>query len=84
MKIYKHHLSENIEKRKTPINGGIGKSATVFINFDYMVAYLKKDGRRWHYCEAEVDINDLLFNFKNYYMATIKIAYCARNYKKLH
>jgi len=83
MIIYKHHLSEHFESGKIPINGGIGRNATVFTDFDFMKMYLKKDGRDWHYCEADIDINDLLFNFKNNYMATIKRAYKSKDYKSL-
>ena len=84
MKVYKHHLSENILSGKTPIDGGIGRNATVFMDFDYMKMYLKKDGRKWYYCEADIDINNLRFNFKNNYMATIIRPYKAKNYIELN
>lgn len=83
MKVYKHHLSKNILSGQTPIDGGIGRNATVFTDYDYMIIYLKKDGRKWHYCEAEIDINDLRFNFKNNYKATIMRSCIAENYSEI-
>ena len=35
-----------------------------------MIKYLKKDGRNWHIAELILKEENLIFNFKNNYMAT--------------
>ena len=83
MIVYKHHLSKDFNSGKVLVNGGIGRGATVFIDYEDMLKYLKKDGRKWHVCRANVAVSDLIFNFKNKGMATIKKAYNAEDYRKL-
>jgi len=70
---WKHHISEYFVKdnyKKYP--SGAGKGGTIFTDYDKMLDYLNKDGRRWHIAELNLQNEPLLFEFGNSYMATIQ------------
>lgn len=68
---WKHHIAENFENGScsTHLNGA-GEGATIFLDYDKMIEYLKKDGRKWYVAELKLKDEPLLFNFDNEYMAT--------------
>lgn len=70
---WKHHISEDFENGKMPIESGAGKGGTIFLDYKTMIDYLKNDGRRWHVAELDLDRDPIIFNFDNNYMATIDI-----------
>lgn len=73
-KAWKHHISSDFENGKIPTHpNGAGKGATIFIEYEKMIEYLKKDGRRWHIAELELKNELLFFQFNNNYMATILV-----------
>ena len=54
--VWKHHISEHFYNGTNPIKGvGAGKGATIFLDYNKMVEYLKKDGREW--CVAKIYID---------------------------
>lgn len=70
---WKHHISEHFENGDYPTHpNGAGKGATVFTDYNKMIDYLKKDGRRWHVAELKLQNEPLIFEFGNNYMATIQ------------
>ena len=70
---WKHHISEHFESGSCPANlNGAGKGATIFIDYNKMIEYLKKDGRHWHVAELKLQNELLVFEFGNNYMATIQ------------
>lgn len=74
---WKHHISEDFEKDPSLLGKGNGPDAgaTVFLDFDKMVEYLNKTGRRWHVCEFVCTKNDLEFIYPdNNWMARIKVS----------
>lgn len=83
MLAYKHHISEHFEEDPSLVfDNGAGKGGTVFLDYDKMVDYLMNDGRRWHICTLEVNINELKFEFNNDWMATILVNKKAIDYFK--
>ena len=76
---WKHHISEDFESGNCPLHpNGAGKGATIFINYEKMIEYLKKDGRRWHVAELLLENEPLIFEFGNNYMATIQRDYLSQ------
>jgi|TARA_R110000751_G_scaffold15422_4_gene50027 hypothetical protein len=71
--VWKHHISEHFKDGTLTTDGGAGVGGTVFMDYEKMVEYLKKDGREWYVAELEVDETELEFNFKQNYMATILV-----------
>lgn len=72
MLVFKHHISKDFEENPSLVmNNGAGAGATVFTDYNKMLAYLKTDGRSWHVAPLEVEKGELHFNFGNDYMATI-------------
>jgi len=70
---WKHHIAEHFENGTCPIHpNGAGKGATIFTNYQKMIDYLKKDGRRWYVAELKLKNEPLIFEFGNDYMATIQ------------
>ena len=53
---------------------GAGKGGTVFVNYQQLKRYLKKDGRRFYVAKILITKNKLDFNFDNKFIATIKIS----------
>lgn len=68
-KAWKHHISEHF--KGTDIENGAGAGGTIFLDYDRMIEYLKKDGRAWHVAELDLLYTPIRFDFKNDYMATI-------------
>lgn len=72
---WKHHISEDFEQLGIPCrNNGAAAGATVFLDYELMIAYLKQDGRRWHVAEIRVKQRELVFNLGCPWMATITVA----------
>jgi hypothetical protein len=71
--VWKHHISEHFKDGTLTTDGGAGVGGTVFIDYEKMMEYLKKDGREWYVAELEVDETELEFNFKQNYVATILV-----------
>lgn len=71
-KAWKHHISENFSKNKS-LKNGAGKGGTIFLNYEKMIEYLKKDGRDWHIAELELNNDPVKLEFNNDWMATILI-----------
>lgn len=76
VKAWKHHVSKDFKPDVKFTYGGPAKPATIFLYYDYMVAFLKKDGREWHICEFYVFPSDIDYNFPDHAkMATLKDNY---------
>ena len=74
MKAWKHHVAKHFINGSNPTHpNGAGKGGTIFLDWSEMVKYLKNDGRDWYVAEIEVEENELLFEFRNDYMATILV-----------
>jgi hypothetical protein len=74
MKAWKHHLAENFENAFSPThNNGAGVGATIFTNYDKMLVYLKKDGRRWYIAELDVKESEIARDMFDDAMATILV-----------
>jgi hypothetical protein len=52
---------------------GAAAGATIFLDYDVMIQYLKKDGRRWCVAELNVEKNEILYDFKNKEMVTLAV-----------
>lgn len=69
---WKHHLAEDFENGTCPTHpNGAGKGSTIFTDYDKMLRYLKRDGRRWYVAELVLDFEVIQYGFGNSYMATI-------------
>ena len=68
---WKHHISKDFENRIST-QGGAGKGGTIFTDYEKMIKYLKKDGRKWHIAELKLKDEPLIFEFGNSYMTTIQ------------
>lgn len=67
-----HHLSEHfIETPNLASNNGAGYGATIFLDYDKMIEYLKEDGRTWHICELDLCDNYVDYIFDNTYMVKL-------------
>ena len=69
-KAWKHHISEDFESGKCPLSGGAGMGGTIFTDYIEMIKYLREDGRRWHIAELNLEDEQIIFEFDNFYMAT--------------
>ena len=53
---WKHHLSADFENHPELLkNNGAGEGATVFINYQFMLNYLKRTGKKWHIARLELN-----------------------------
>lgn len=69
--IYKHHISEHFESGECPLfPNGVGKGGTVFLDYNFMIDYLKKTNKKWHIAKIELNNEPLLFEFDSELMAT--------------
>lgn len=66
---YKHHVSEHFPD-KVKLNAGVGKGATMFLDYEYMKQYLLEDGRQWHIVKVEVEESDFTYYNKALGMVT--------------
>jgi hypothetical protein len=72
IKVWKHHIADHFEDGLCSRNATIVSKGTVFTNYDKMLFYLYKTGRRWYIAELEVDETEIVM-YKNGYMATILV-----------
>ena len=72
MKAWKHQIAEHFEDGTLTTDAFPALGSTVFTNYEKMVSYLRKDGRRWYIAELEVNEEEIE-PFKNGFMATIKV-----------
>lgn len=70
--VWKHHIAEHFEDGTVLTDASPAIGSTVFTNYNSMVNYLKRDGRRWYIAELDVDETEIE-PFENEYMATIKV-----------
>ncbi len=68
---WKHHISEDFLTGKCPIDGGAGEGGTIFTDYSEMIKYLRADGREWHIAELDLRNENIIFEFGNFYMATV-------------
>lgn len=75
MKAFKHHIARDFINDPTLLGpgNGAGKNGTVFLDYNYMVGFLKFDAWRWYYCEIEVEEHEIRRHSTNKFMATMKI-----------
>jgi hypothetical protein len=73
MKAWKHHIAEHFEDDSVNWDAGAAAGATIFLDYDFMIQYLKKDGRRWCVAELSVEKNEILYDFKNKEMVTLTV-----------
>ena len=71
-KAWKHHISEHFSGTDSDGNGARAGGA-IFLDYEKMLEYLKRDGRQWHICELNLQECPILFDFENDYVATILI-----------
>ena len=72
LKVWKHHIAKHFEDGTLITDAYPDIGSTVFTNYNLMVEYLKRDGRRWYIAELEVDEKEIE-PYKNGYMATINV-----------
>ena len=65
---WKHHVSKDFDNGI--VSGGAGKGATIFLDYDNMIKYLKEDGRKWHIAELKLNNEALIMEYGNDWMAT--------------
>ncbi len=73
MKAWKHHIAEHFENGSVNWGAAAAAGATIFLDYDFMIQYLKKDGRRWCVAELSIEKNEILYDFKNKEMATLTV-----------
>ncbi len=73
MRAWKHHIAEHFENGSVKWDAGVGAGATIFLDYDFMIEYLKKDGRRWCVAELDVEKNEISHDFKNKEMVTLTV-----------
>lgn len=66
-KAWKHHLTKQVKEWYE----GAGKGATIFLDYDFMVKYLKEDGREWSVAELELKDTPIRYDFLSKGMVTI-------------
>lgn len=71
-KAWKHHISEHFVGLVDNRNGA-GAGATIFLDYNKMLEFLKRDGRKWHIAELDLQNCPIRFDFNCDYMATILI-----------
>lgn len=73
---WKHHVSSDFEPvGNFPVHpNGPGAGATIFLDYDFMIDYLATDGRQWHVCEFQCEMNELEFIYDTCCMARIKVS----------
>lgn len=71
-KVWKHHVAEHFEVIETSYESTVCSKSTVFLDYDKMLEYLKKDGRRWYVAELDVDDTEIEL-YANGYMATLLV-----------
>lgn len=75
-KAWKHHIAATFLAGTSPTHpNGAGLGGTIFFDYEYMLSYLRKDGRSWFVAELELENTPVIFNFLNTEMATIMQAY---------
>lgn len=72
MKVWKHHIAINFETGKTPVDAHAGTGGTVFLDYGYMISYLRETNERWYVAELEVEDTDLNFCFDDFRLANLK------------
>ena len=75
MIVYKHHISKHFEEDPSLLkNNGVGIGGTIFLNYDFMVKFLKEHTRRrWHYAKLKMKKSEFVvmdFVTEDRYMAT--------------
>jgi len=75
LKVWKHHIAKHFEDGTLITDAYPDIGSTVFTNYNLMVEYLKRDGRRWYVAELKLENETLVFEFGNNYMATIQRYY---------
>lgn len=75
MTIWKVHIAKHFEDDPSLANdpeNGPGYGATVFLNYEKMIGYLKRGiVQKWFVCESEVDSWFLQFDYEVDWIATI-------------
>ena len=69
---WKHHIAEHFEEGSLITDAYPAIGSTVFTDYNLMIDYLKKDGRKWYIAELIVEANEIK-PFKNGYMASILV-----------
>ena len=70
--VWKHHIAKDFEDGTLITDAYPAIDSTVFTDYDLMIDYLKRDGRRWYIAELDVDETEIEI-LENGYMATIKV-----------
>jgi len=75
MNAWKHHLSADFEQNPILLAKSTGPDAgaTVFLDYGKMVRYLKENGRSWHVCEFECELDELELIYTNDWIARITV-----------
>ena len=83
MIVWKNHISEDFKKNPSLlINNGVGIGGTIFLDYNKMVDYLIKNGRRWHV--AEIDMEEHEFkNINNFMAISLVSRYSKSGFKPL-
>ena len=70
--VWKHHIAKDFQDGTLITDAYPAIGSTVFTDYDLMIDYLKRDGRRWYIAELDVDETEIEI-LENGYMATIKV-----------
>lgn len=85
-KAWKHHISSDFDDNQEyePYSNGAGAGGAIFLDYDYMIEYLKNNGREWHIAELDCVDTPISFDFDSPHKARILVDWGSKEgFKKL-
>lgn len=70
-KAWKHHVAEDFLVNGVPVEGGAAYGGTIFLDYDFMLDYLKHDGREWYIAELDLQSVSIRYDFNSTKLATV-------------